>query len=144
MMTEGVTQSFSYSLSGLDPACSSGAGSAANSCGVHIHTGMTCSDNAGGHYFTGTVTADPWTSVSYTADAGGAASGVLQVTTGALGSDVEGRALIVHGFDGGRIGCALLAAVPKTAPVLATGFVPYYTYTGNLVRALTLPTRLPS
>ena len=35
MTTESTTQSFSYALSGADPLCASGAGSAANSCGVH-------------------------------------------------------------------------------------------------------------
>ena len=34
MVTTGVTQSFSYSLTGVDPACTSGPGSAGNSCGV--------------------------------------------------------------------------------------------------------------
>ena len=33
MTTTGTTQIFSYSLSGVDPACSSGAGTAGNSCG---------------------------------------------------------------------------------------------------------------
>ena len=33
MTTSGTTQTFAYSLSGVDPACSSGAGSAGNSCG---------------------------------------------------------------------------------------------------------------
>ena len=33
MSTSGTTQTFAYSLSGVDPACSSGAGTAGNSCG---------------------------------------------------------------------------------------------------------------
>ena len=33
MSTSGTTQTFAYSLSGVDPACSSGAGTDANSCG---------------------------------------------------------------------------------------------------------------
>ena len=37
--TSGTTQSVYYSLSGVDPACSDGAGSEPNSCGVHIHAG---------------------------------------------------------------------------------------------------------
>jgi len=108
IVTEGVTQTFSYSLTDVDPLCSGGPGDAANSCGVHIHAGKTCTDNALGHYFTGTVTADPWTTIAYTTEWGSMASGIVEVTTGALGSDLEGRAVIIHGFDGGRIACALL------------------------------------
>merc|ERR1719409_256700 len=100
MITEGVTQSFSYSLEGVDPACDSGAGTAGNSCGIHIHAGSTCDANAGGHYFTGTVTSDPWTSISYTASCSGEASGVVTVTTGGTGADIEGLAVVVHGYDG--------------------------------------------
>ena len=33
MTTSGTTQTFAYALSGVDPLCSSGAGSAGNSCG---------------------------------------------------------------------------------------------------------------
>ena len=36
MTTSGTTQTFHYSLTGVDPACSSGAGTAANSCGVGL------------------------------------------------------------------------------------------------------------
>jgi len=112
VLTNGVTQTFSYSLADVDPLCSGGPGDAANSCGVHIHSGRTCDDDAGGHYFTGIVTDDPWTTIAYTADAGTMASGIVEVTTGALGADVDGRAVVIHGFDGGRIACALLQAAP--------------------------------
>jgi len=132
MTTEGVTQSFSYSLTGVDTACGSGAGSAANSCGVHIHSGMTCGDNAGGHYFTGTVTSDPWTSIAYTSVAG-EAKGVVTVMTGATWPDIEGRAMIIHGFDGGRIACALIEPVRSVPPAMASDFVKYYTYDGPWV-----------
>ena len=106
MTTAGTTQSFAWQLSGVDPLCASGAGGAANSCGVHIHSGRTCTDNAGGHYFTGSVTVDPWTTVAYTATAGGTASGTVSVNTGGTAAEVAGRALIVHAYDGSRIACA--------------------------------------
>ena len=121
VVTTDVTQSFAYDLSDVDTACSSGAGTAANSCGIHIHSGSTCVADAGGHYFTGTVTADPWTSISYTS-VGGAASGVVTVTTGGTGADIEGRAMVVHGFDGGRIACALL--VPLSSPTMSPSISP--------------------
>ena len=54
---------------------SSGAGSAANSCGIHIHSGMTCTGNALGHYYTGSVTTDPWTTIAYTSTSDGTTSG---------------------------------------------------------------------
>ena len=36
MTTSGTTQTFAYALSGVDPQCSSGAGSAGNSCGSRM------------------------------------------------------------------------------------------------------------
>ena len=44
MVTVGSTPTFDLSFTGLDPACVAGAGSADNSCGVHIHSGKSCSD----------------------------------------------------------------------------------------------------
>ena len=43
--TSVTTQTIEMAFAGLDPACSGGADPAtANSCGVHIHSGKTCSD----------------------------------------------------------------------------------------------------
>merc|ERR1711972_832222 len=134
MTTDGVTQSFAYSLEGVDPLCENGAGTEGNSCGIHIHAGTTCAGNALGHYYTGAVTSDPWTSVAYTS-MGSTTAGVVHVTTGGIGSDVQGRAMIIHAFDGSRIACALLQPMqpaPEYNRLRATGFVPYYTYTGNM------------
>ena len=132
-MTDGVTQTFAYSLTGVDPACSSGPGSAANSCGVHIHSGRTCTANAGGHYFTGTVTVDPWTSVAYTSASDGTASGIAHVTTGGTGADIEGRALIIHNFAGARVACALRTIVKvlrsRLTPDALSHFAPPNTHT---------------
>ena len=36
---------------------------------------------------------------------------VAHVVTGAIGTDIEGRALIIHDFNGARIACALLEPV---------------------------------
>ena len=60
MTTAGTTQTAWFSLTGVDSDCSSGADPAtANSCGIHIHEGVSCTSNAGGHYFTELVTTDP-------------------------------------------------------------------------------------
>ena len=110
MVTVGTTQTFDFALTGLDPDCASGPSTAGNSCGIHIHAGKSCSDASLvlGHYYTSPVTADPWTAVVYTPDGSGAASGTLSVQTGGGAADVAGRAMVLHGKDGGRIACALL------------------------------------
>jgi hypothetical protein len=109
--TSATTQTIAMAFSGLDMGCATGAGTAANSCGVHIHSGKTCSDASlvGGHYYTGSVTSDPWTSVAYSS-ADGTYTATVDVTTGGDAAAVAGRAFIVHGYNGGRIGCALLLA----------------------------------
>lgn len=114
MTTDGVTQSFHYSLTGVDPACVSGAGTSSNSCGIHIHSGNSCGADAGGHYYEGVVTSDPWSSVSYTS-VNTAALGKLMVTTGGTGGDVIGRAMIIHAHDGSRIACATLTVTKGAA-----------------------------
>jgi len=118
MTTSGTTQTFAYSLVGADPACSLGAGPAGNSCGIHIHAGMTCTGDALGHYFTGSVTSDPWSSIAYSSsNISGATSGSFVVDTGATADQIAGRALIIHAFDGSRIGCAILgASAPPPSP----------------------------
>ena len=131
MITNDTTQTFYYALTGVDTLCTSGANaSIANSCGIHVHEGTTCTDDALGHYFTGSVTEDPWGAVSYTASSDGTvSSGMVSVETGATESDVNGRAFIVHGYDGGRIGCAILGdATDGAVALMATAFVKYYSY----------------
>lgn len=108
--TSGTTQTFTYTLTNTDPACSSGAGGLSNSCGIHIHSGTTCTEHALGHYFTGEITTDPWTAISYTSTSTGAAEGTVSVNTGATAQEVQGRAMIIHDFGGARIACAILTA----------------------------------
>ena len=100
-------------------------------CAVHIHVGASCVSNAGGHYYTGTVTTDPWTSIVYTSDANGKSTGSVSVNTGALSSEVKGRAMIIHGHGGGRIACAILSDGVSSA-LHASSFVKYYNYNGAL------------
>ena len=104
--TDGTSQTLTYSLpTGTDVGCAAGAGSADNSCGVHIHSGMTCTDDAGGHWYDDeTITEDPWASITNFVGSGTTNS----VDTGLAASDLVGRALIIHDYSGGRIACALL------------------------------------
>ncbi|GMH83756.1 hypothetical protein TrVE_jg3504 [Triparma verrucosa] len=109
MTTIGTTQSFGYQLAGVDNACQSGAGSAPNSCGIHIHVGTSCTSKAGAHYFTGSVTTDPWTSITYNTNTiDGTSTGTESVDTGGSSADVSGRTIIIHNWLGGRIACAIL------------------------------------
>lgn len=94
-----------YDLRGLDPACSSG-------CGIHIHTGTTCSDASlvGGHYWTPTNITDPWNSVMYYASINGTASGVLLFSNGYNYSNNLGHSVVVHTAGGARVACGTLQA----------------------------------
>jgi len=106
--TVGTTQMGTYSFEGLDPACSGGADAGTpNSCGIHIHEAKTCIADGLGHYFTGTVTEDPWTMTSYVAT-DGMAEGTFTVDTGATEEEILGRAFVVHAYDGSRIACAVI------------------------------------
>ena len=107
--TDGTSQTLDYSLSNVDPLCGAGADSdTANSCGVHVHQGTTCTDDAGSHWYDDeSISEDPWASVSYIGVTS-ASDTTDPVDTGETAAELVGRALIIHGYDGGRIACALL------------------------------------
>lgn len=111
-VTIGTAHVLEYSLSDVDPLCVDGASTMPNSCGIHFHAEMTCDDDAGGHYFSSTLPEDPWATVSYVAvEASGdyIASGVeVSVETGLTAEEIVGHAFVVHGYDGGRIACAII------------------------------------
>ena len=98
---------------------------------------MSCTADAGGHYYAGAVTSDPWTSISYTSAADGSSSGTESVDTGGESADVAGRTMIIHDHGGGRVACAILGAVTQV-PLTAAGFVKYYSYAGDLAVAGTV------
>lgn len=95
-------------FSGVDPACSSGPNPDvnANSCGIHIHVGTSCGEDAGGHYYK--TDADPWSAGYYATESDGTAEVAFALMPGTSSADITGKAVIVHDYDGDRIGCALL------------------------------------
>ena len=93
---------------------------AANSLGVHVHSGTTCSEASAvrGHYYDAST--DPWTNIHYTSDANGVANFYFQITKAELGVDplsVNGRAFVVHNEDGSRAACAILNVVKAVGMV---------------------------
>jgi hypothetical protein len=101
---------FSLSLKGLETNCIK--------CGIHIHSGTTCSDAAlvGGHYWNPAVygvnvTGDPWVpskGAYYTSDASGKALRYFYTDQGYGYDDTINHAVVIHANDGSRIGCATL------------------------------------
>eukprot|EP00403_Amphidinium_massartii_P023973 CAMPEP_0178402328 /NCGR_PEP_ID=MMETSP0689_2-20121128/16781_1 /TAXON_ID=160604 /ORGANISM="Amphidinium massartii, Strain CS-259" /LENGTH=601 /DNA_ID=CAMNT_0020023217 /DNA_START=223 /DNA_END=2028 /DNA_ORIENTATION=+ len=124
-----------FNLSGVDASCTSPT-AAANSCGVHVHAGMTCEDagNISGHYWNASrVAEDPWANVVYATpdnETAVAMAGGVHVATGASNADILGRAFVVHDATGARIACAQLAQ-PTAAPLITLPFVPYAGYAGE-------------
>ncbi|KAJ1453340.1 hypothetical protein M885DRAFT_498641 [Pelagophyceae sp. CCMP2097] len=99
---------FAYVLAGLDPDCETGASTAANSCGIHIHEGTSCDADGLGHFYDPlAVSVDPWASVVYAPDSSG---NVEEIKIGVVigYTAVVGRVMIVHDFSGARIACAAI------------------------------------
>jgi Cu/Zn superoxide dismutase len=87
---------------------------AGNGCGVHVHSGTSCTNSTmqGGHFYS--TTNDPWATTGYlTTDADGSALFFDCVSTGE--TDMEGHAFVVHANDGSRVSCGLLMSVPEEA-----------------------------
>jgi hypothetical protein len=129
---EAVT--IAYNLTGVPCECAQ-IGTAPNSCGLHIHEGMSCNTNSlvGGHWFNNhTVMSDPWAYTPYTArkcsevctmdTMGTTASGSLTVVYGNDYASTISRVLVVHDYMGVRIGCAPLMGMPQITPEGAPTF----------------------
>jgi len=120
------------SANSLDPNIASwtavGGGTdctAANGCGVHIHSGTDCADKdtQGGHWYdtkddTEDTKHDPWAHVGYdSTDALGHGPFAACVHTGfdvaSDPSQLVGKAFVVHASDGSRVSCGLIAAAPE-------------------------------
>jgi hypothetical protein len=106
--SEGLTagQKLSWDLAGMDPKCEGGPGDKPNSCGVHIHKGQSCKEDALGHYYA--TPEDPWKTITYTSKNGKASGKNVEVTTDLTNADVMGRTFIVHNFEGARVACGIL------------------------------------
>jgi len=140
--TEGTNttakQSLQWKLTGLDNACTAGAGdNVTNGCGIHVHTGTGCASAAGvgGHYYSAALDADPWKPIVYEADANGRSYehvGV-EVITGLSNDDIQGRVMVVHELDSGRrIACGVIGDQTGTGPTLAVrSFSTYPGYSGS-------------
>ena len=80
---------------------------AKNGCGVHVHKGKGCASaqEQGGHYFKGST--DPWAAIRYQkSSAAGKAN--FDFIVNDAGTDIEGRAFVVHNNAGGRVACGVL------------------------------------
>lgn len=89
-----------YMLSGVDPACADGPGSALSSCAICVHEAPSC---ASAHE------APHITHAHYTSDRSGSASGVHHHDN--MDTDMDhhvGHALVVHAHDGSPLACAML------------------------------------
>jgi len=126
----GGTVSYAYdeeavvlvgAVSGVEASKSAKEG-VANSMGVHIHSGFTCSNASlvGGHYF-GAGHTDHWKTVAYTSTSAGTGFFKIRMSAAAMGhtsASTAGRAVIIHNDAGGRIGCVLLG---KKETVVSSG-----------------------
>lgn len=103
-------QKLSWNLAGVDPKCIEGPGDKLNSCGVHIHKGESCKEDALGHYYA--TKEDPWKTITYrakkTPKGFEATAKDVKVTTDLTNADVTGRTFIVHDFEGARVACGIL------------------------------------
>jgi len=96
---------FRYRLRGAETDCTY--------CGIHIHTGTTCDDDAlvGGHYWDATVS-DPWTTAGgaiYQTNSDGLGLGTFSLNAGFDAEENIGHAVVVHDKTGARYGCGVLS-----------------------------------
>lgn len=110
-LVSSAGQSLTWDLSGVDPNCKDGPGEKPNSCGVHIHAGKSCKEDALGHFFK--TTNDPWKTITYTAKQSSkgyweAQDSKVKVATELTGAEVTGRTFIVHDFEGKRVACGII------------------------------------
>jgi len=96
-----------FELGGLDFDCIYGPlVGVSNSCGIHIHAGTSCAEDAGPHFYS--VPEDPWSIGTYETFSFPAMGG-FDLATGLTAADYVGRTLILHDASGARIACAIIA-----------------------------------
>jgi len=127
-----------WNLHGLEKEnCKSVPEGVANACGIHIHTGMDCTDAAsvGGHHYDAALASDPWAPISYASFGDGVSSGhARDINIGKV--NIAGRALVVHDSTGARVACgelpASLFSPPSSTKRISVDLKPYPGYTGDL------------
>jgi len=121
-------------VEGLEASCTN--------CGVHIHSGTTCTDAlaVGPHFWNvntfGSAPADdPWNKFGYYNSTGtGRSKAVLAGDSGLGYKDNLGRTVVLHSANGTRVACAVLKADDSALVnrVLKAVVGPYPGYTGTL------------
>jgi hypothetical protein len=110
---------------------------AANGCGVHVHSGFSCTNTTTqeGHFYNKeTLASDPWVLSGYAStDASGSAYFIDCLTVDV--DDCEGRAFIVHTDDGKRSSCGMLEDGTSSSAEMMT---PLATAAALVLTALTL------
>eukprot|EP00543_Licmophora_paradoxa_P007486 CAMPEP_0202449032 /NCGR_PEP_ID=MMETSP1360-20130828/7813_1 /ASSEMBLY_ACC=CAM_ASM_000848 /TAXON_ID=515479 /ORGANISM="Licmophora paradoxa, Strain CCMP2313" /LENGTH=308 /DNA_ID=CAMNT_0049066839 /DNA_START=312 /DNA_END=1238 /DNA_ORIENTATION=+ len=122
---DSTSMLFKLNIGGLERLCLG--------CGVHIHVGTTCesADEVGGHYWNTIIFGesddeDPWNAESYQTDYLGRSTSGFVIDSGFGIKDNTGRAVVIHGQDGTRIGCGILEPAPEnTVGSLYSDIVPY-------------------
>eukprot|EP00240_Pyramimonas_obovata_P000189 CAMPEP_0118923250 /NCGR_PEP_ID=MMETSP1169-20130426/1843_1 /TAXON_ID=36882 /ORGANISM="Pyramimonas obovata, Strain CCMP722" /LENGTH=1616 /DNA_ID=CAMNT_0006864217 /DNA_START=148 /DNA_END=4998 /DNA_ORIENTATION=- len=83
--------------------------------GLHIHQGTSC-DAIGPVFFEGD--SNPWIGVTYTTDAFGQASGLIDIDTQILYQDNTGHVFSVHDAEGESIACGVLEPTENSLAAL--------------------------
>lgn len=101
---------FRFIMSGLQPNCTK--------CGVHIHTGTTCTNASlvGGHYWNNLAygPVDPWTPSNgsfYDSDDFGNAGSSFYLDSGYDVTNNDKHAVVFHAQNGTRISCGTLYTI---------------------------------
>ena len=97
---------FAWDITGLDPDCllSGPDASVPLSCGIHIHSGTSCGEGTGAHFYNPAIYSEsPWLSSQYTSQ-----TGVATTDFGYDFSVTEGRAFVLHDRTGARVTCTLI------------------------------------
>lgn len=117
--TEASTsQDVEGELTGIDLDCNGTQTGAGNRCGVHVHSGESCAEDALGHFFS--VSADPWVPVTYTNPDGDAVEFQhFGIDTGATMNEHLNKVVVVHDSTGARIACSKLASGQDDGQVVA-------------------------
>merc|ERR1740123_2511915 len=103
------------SFSGVDDKCDGTQTGEGNKCGIHIHAGTECEDAKGHFYDKETLSADPWTPITYKTLEGTSVQTAQVdnklVTMNTKLGESNGRVFVVHDSTGARVACAKLRPV---------------------------------